>query len=348
MGRPPRAAHPLSLTAPRASQHSSPQKSCQVKPDVQVLVQGRGAPGYRALRSLIVGLLCVAAVALAAWLGPHTVHHPSMLSVASHPDLTVLAAADAAPSAVDVDVRARGVQVRAVARLREAAALAPEEAQPLAYQLWVHGQRTDVRAAGLETILDSGIDSFPEGFRRHFLAQIVPAVLPAARDWHVPPSITLAQAILESGWGRSRLSARHHNLFGVKAGSSDQKVRMASHEHRWGRLRASRETFRTYADKGESIAHHARLLGEDRRYAHARPVWTNGRAFLKAIAPRYASSPTYVEKVSEIVDCYGLDRWDALVAAAAARDAGIDPGPWLDRALERHGDAISDAEHYEK
>jgi hypothetical protein len=307
-------------------------------------VKGGEAPRRGGLRTALGALACLAAVALAAWFGPRSVHHPAVLEWTSHPELAALAAPAPTPHSADVQVRARGLQVQAVARLHALAALAPEEAQPLAYRLWVHGQRDDVRAAGLDVILDAGIASFPQGFRRRFLAQIVPAVLPAARDWHVPPSITLAQAILESGWGRSKLSARHHNLFGVKAGSSDKKVRMASREHKWGRLRASRETFRTYADKGESIAHHARLLGEDRRYAHARPLWTDAPAFLEAIAPRYASSPKYVAKVSEIVDCYELDRWDALVAAAAASDAGVDPGPWLEEATARHMDAISDAD----
>ncbi|MEC7948788.1 MAG: glucosaminidase domain-containing protein, partial [Myxococcota bacterium] len=288
-------------------------------------------------------LLCILCVAVAAWLGPRSVHVPEVQALFGTPALSMLAVPAPPPATRHIGHRVRGLQVRAVAELRARASVAPEDAQPLAYRLWVQGRREDVRSAGLDAILDAGIASFPDGFRRQFLAAIVPAVLPAARDWHVPPSVTLAQAILESGWGRSRLSARHHNLFGVKAGSSDKKVSMASREHKWGRLRASRETFRTYRDKGESIAHHARLLGEDRRYAHARPLWTDGPAFLAAIAPRYASSPRYVAKVSQIIDLYELDRWDALVAAAAAEDAGVDPGAWLQEANTRHLDALADS-----
>jgi hypothetical protein len=351
MGRPPRAAHELSPLAPRASQNPSIPRSCQVKADVRVFVQGAKAPESprrRAARTVLVGLLCAIAVAIAGWQGPRSVHTPAALALTAHPDLTAIAAEPATPPTADPAIRARGLQVRAVGDLRRLSSLAPEEAQPLAYRLWVQGQRDDVRTAGLGVILDAGIASFPAGFRRRFLADIVPAVLPAARDWHVPPSITLAQAILESGWGRSKLSARHHNLFGVKAGASDKRVRMASREHKWGRLRASRETFRTYQDKGESIAHHARLLGEDRRYAHARPLWTDGPAFLAAIAPRYASSPRYVAKVTQIVELYELDRWDALVAAAAAEDAGVDPQAWLDEATALHLDALTDAADTEK
>ena len=313
-----------------------------------MFVKGGAGARRRPLRTAIAALLCGLAVAVAAWLGPRTVHTPTLLGLTTHPTLAVLAAAPPAATTPDLTVRARGLQVRAVGALRALQAASPDDAQPLAFRLWVRGQREDVREAGLQVILDAGIATFPKGYRRRFLAEIVPAVLPAARDHHVPPSITLAQAILESGWGRSKLSARHHNLFGVKAGASDRRIRMASREHRRGRLRASRETFRTYDDKGESIAHHARLLGEDRRYAHARPLWTDGPAFLEAIAPRYASSPKYVAKVSEIVDHYELDRWDALVAAAAAEDAGVDSRAWLDEAMEPFTDAITDAADSEK
>ena len=281
--------------------------------------------------------------AVVVYLGPRTVGADWLRPAVDHPVWSDLLRETVRPSAALTLVRARGLQVQAVGTLPAMTEADQDLAQPLAYRLWVHGLRPDIREVGLAEILDVGIESFPEGYRRRFFAELVPAVLPAARQWHVPPSITLAQAILESGWGRSRLSARHHNLFGVKAGASERRVRMASREHRWGRLRPSRETFRTYTDKGESIAHHARLLGQDRRYAHARPVWSDGEAFLEAIAPRYASSPHYVAKVTEIVSYYELDRWDALVVAAAAEDAGIDAAPWMRAAVERFSDAVSDA-----
>jgi hypothetical protein len=296
----------------------------------------------------MIGLFAMLSVALAAVAGPHTVDSPLAVTLTTHPAVRALhgglprPAVPATPDALAVDARA--VQVRALGDARALAAVHPGEAQPLAYALWAKATRPDIREAALEIILDDAIASFPKGFRRRFLAEVMPAVLPAAREWHVPPSVTLAQAILESGWGRSGLAANHHNLFGVKAGASDQKVRMASREHLWGRLRPSRQTFRTYEDKGESITHHARLLGSDRRYAHARPHWAYWQTFLEEIAPRYASSPKYVEKVSEIVEHYELDRWDALVVAAAASDAGLDAEPWLAKATEGMGDALADAE----
>lgn len=296
----------------------------------------------------MIGLFALLSVAVAAVAGPHTVDSHLAMSLTTHPAVRALHGGMPRPAVPMTDaalaVDARALQVQALGQARALAAVDPAEAQPLAFTLWAKATRPDIRDAAEQMILDDAIASFPQGYRRRFLAEVMPAVLPAAREWHVPPSVTLAQAILESGWGRSKLSARHHNLFGVKAGSSDKKVRMASREHLWGKLRPSRQTFRTYEDKGESIAHHARLLGSDRRYAHARPHWTDWRAFLVEIAPRYASSPKYVGKVSEIVEHYELDRWDSLVVAAAASDAGLDAEPWLAAATAELGDVVADAE----
>ena len=45
----------------------------------------------------------------------------------------------------------------------------------------------------------------------------------------------------------------------------------------------------------------------------------------------------------KLIELYELDRWDALVAAAAAEDAGVDPGAWLREANARHLDALADS-----
>lgn len=216
---------------------------------------------------------------------------------------------------------ARGHHVQLLARADAALATGdPAIAEAHYTRLFVHSHDWQVRSRARDGLVAIASKQWPSGFRAHFLASLSPAVLTAARAHRVPPSVTLAQAILESGWGRSGLTRDYHNLFGVKAGRSSQRVRMASHEHSRGRLRPSRQTFRRYSSKAQSIWDHAELLGSDRRYAHARGKWTDWRAFLEAIAPRYASSPTYVAAVSQIVELYELDRWDALIVQAVAAD----------------------------
>ena len=230
-------------------------------------------------------------------------------------------AAGGPPSRAALQAQTRGHHIRLlIAADRSLARDDLQVANAQYTRLFVHSNDWRIRSRARDGLVEIATRQWPEGFRSHFLASLSPAVLTAARAHRVPPSVTLAQAILESGWGRSGLTRDYHNLFGVKAGRSSQRVRLASHEHMRGRLRPSHQTFRRYESKSQSIWDHAELLGSDRRYAHARGKWTDWRAFLEAIAPRYASSPTYVEAVSRIVELYELDRWDALIVQAVAAD----------------------------
>ena len=220
-----------------------------------------------------------------------------------------------------LEAQARGHHVALFLQADEALADGDmARAEALYTRLFVHSNSWRMRSQARDGLVQIAADQWPPGFRSTFLTSLSPAVLTAARAHRVPPSVTLAQAILESGWGRSGLTREYHNLFGVKAGRSTQKIRLASHEHMRGRLRPSRQTFRRYASKAQSVWDHAELLGSDRRYAHARGHWTDWRAFLEAIAPRYASSPTYVAAVSKIVELYDLDRWDNLIVQAVEAD----------------------------
>jgi len=193
-------------------------------------------------------------------------------------------------------------------------------ADSLAREYYVHDSSPNTRQEALMVIAEVARRGWPDDYRGTFLATLLPDVLDAARTFHIPPSVSLGQAILESGWGRSGLSSQHYNLFGVKAGSSKQRVEVPTREHSGTAMFMTRATFRTYKSIRESISHHSLVLGTDRRYAHARPLWTDWRAFLEAIAPRYASAPAYAARVTDLIQRYHLDRWDAMIVEAAGRD----------------------------
>jgi flagellum-specific peptidoglycan hydrolase FlgJ len=170
------------------------------------------------------------------------------------------------------------------------------------------------------------VKNWPADHRRVFLAELAPAALENALLHQVPPSVTMAQAALESGWGRSGLAQQHNNLFGVKAGSSSAAVALPTRETVGGTSRTQRERFRTYDSWSESLAHHGALLSGDERYAHARDDWHDWRTFLNHVAPVYATDPRYAHLVGSIVNRYGLDRWDDLVVEAAATSRLVEPG----------------------
>ena len=198
---------------------------------------------------------------------------------------------------------------------------APRRALAKVGRLWLSAPSAAVEDEAIAALVLVGGSDWDQGYRGRFLRAIAPGAIRHGRTWQVLPSVAMAQAILESGWGRSNLSATYHNLFGIKAGASDQAVRIPTREHEGGAMRRTRQRFRTFESWEDSLAYHARLLGSDRRYAEARSEWTDAAAFIKAIAPTYASNPAYARTITGIIHRYNLDRFDAIVVRGAELDA---------------------------
>lgn len=108
-----------------------------------------------------------------------------------------------------------------------------------------------------------------------FLKSAVPAAQASQRATGVPASITLAQAILESGWGQSKLARVAFNFFGVKATHLDNPetyVEMPTTEDSHGSVSHILAKFERYASPAESFAAHAALLANSQRYQPAMAV----------------------------------------------------------------------------
>ena len=74
------------------------------------------------------------------------------------------------------------------------------------------------------------------------------------------PSLTGAQAIIESGWGQSGLATQGHNLFGIKGSYNEQSVTMPTYEYYGGRYVRINDAFRAYPSNYESIVDHGRFF----------------------------------------------------------------------------------------
>lgn len=81
----------------------------------------------------------------------------------------------------------------------------------------------------------------------------------------VLPSITISQAILESGWGKSELSTKAKNLFGIKADASwkGQKIKMNTSEYYNKKIA---DDFRVYNSNEESLKDYGEFLKNNKRY----------------------------------------------------------------------------------
>ena len=150
------------------------------------------------------------------------------------------------------------------------------------------------------------------GSRVAFLESILPAATKAAQALGVSPRSILAQAALETGWGRSMpLDAQGRpslNLFGIKATPSWRGATAASEtiEFLGGQATRQVERFRAYDSFEASFADHARLLSSSSRYAGALNSGDDTHTYAKALQTGgYATDPHYARKlvaVAESVD----------------------------------------------
>lgn len=147
-----------------------------------------------------------------------------------------------------------------------------------------------------------------------FITAVGTAAQSSQRTTGVPASVTVAQAILESDWGRSRLARMGNNLFGIKAqggAGPAGTLTLAAWEVINGQDVLVEAVFRAYNTLEESIDDHGRFFTRNRRYADALAVANDPRAFARAIQDDgYATDPSYASKLIRLMDRYDLYRFD--------------------------------------
>ena len=154
----------------------------------------------------------------------------------------------------------------------------------------------------------------PLTFEEQFIAQAVEAAQASQRETGVPASVTIAQAILESDWGRSALSVQAKNYFGIKAtakGGSAGVVWMSTWEVINGQNVTVRAPFRAYKSMADSFTDHGRFFTENDRYASAMRVVGDAIAFAREIhRAGYATDPAYSDKLIGLINKFGLLQYD--------------------------------------
>lgn len=148
----------------------------------------------------------------------------------------------------------------------------------------------------------------PERFTspQEFIRTLWPDAQQAAAKTGIDPKLLLAQAALETGWGKKILhhpdGRSSHNLFNIKTGQtwSGESVQVETLEYQDGVAVRKRAAFRAYADYRQSFEDYLRLLHSP-RYAEALSSAHDPKRFLNALAKAgYATDPNYAVKVLAI------------------------------------------------
>jgi len=137
-----------------------------------------------------------------------------------------------------------------------------------------------------------------------FVRTMWPHAQRASAQLGVDPHALVAQAALETGWGRAVPSqaggASSFNLFGIKAGSSwsGATASVPTLEFDEGVAVRKVERFRAYDSPADSFDDYARLISGTSRYENARGAGGDVATFASALqAGGYATDPNYAQKV---------------------------------------------------
>ena len=122
----------------------------------------------------------------------------------------------------------------------------------------------------------------------------------------------IAQAIIESGWGKSGLASKYHNYFGLKCGSSWKggSVNMTTkEEYKVGTVTNIRDNFRVFDDFDDGIRGYFEFINTS-RYANLKGVKNPEEYVRRLKADGYATSSKYVDNIMRVIRDNKLTRFD--------------------------------------
>ena len=173
--------------------------------------------------------------------------------------------------------------------------------------------------------------------QENFLNKIVKAVTKYAPKYDIKVySPIIAQAILESGWGKSKL-AEHNNFFGLKAGRSfkGETITLDTKEETKSGMVAVSAAFRKYKTLDAGVKGYFEFINIP-RYENLKNV-TDPETYLNNIKKDgYATSSTYVNSLMGLISSYNLTQYDPVKKTAEAK-----PKTKFDKSIEMCFDMIA-------
>lgn len=214
---------------------------------------------------------------------------------------------------INVPATAPSSVAAAVASNAAAGGQAPAQDATGAYGDWTNTYATAPKAnsdaTGTRTLAQVPLAPGKAAFANHddFIATMLPMAQEAAARIGVDPKVLVAQAALETGWGKSVLrqgdGGSSHNLFNIKAGSSwkGDTTRAVTAEYEGGQVVKETAQFRSYDSFADSFHDLVNLLQNNDRYQDVVKSADNPEQFVKELQKAgYATDPHYASKIASI------------------------------------------------
>ena len=175
--------------------------------------------------------------------------------------------------------------------------------------------------------------------QQFFLKRIIPLAISDMKRTKVLASLTIAQAILESGWGKSALATKGNNLFGIKGAGGKYKT----FEYINGKRVDIVDSFKVYPDWETSVTDHSGLFLRLSRYQNLIGERDYKKACRKVYEDGYATAPNYTEALIKIIEQYKLYEHDyencivQYVVVAESKPLTMQSSDNLIRTLKKYG-----------
>ena len=154
-----------------------------------------------------------------------------------------------------------------------------------------------------------------DGSPERFVQQLYPHAEKAAEAIGVNPEVLLAQAALETGWGKKLIQKQDgessFNLFNIKAGKAwgGDFVTVPTLEYRDGIAVKEHAAFRSYSSPEESFSDYVNLISENPRYERAIQNAEDPKRYVRELKRAgYATDPEYAEKIIEIMNSESMKK----------------------------------------
>lgn len=150
--------------------------------------------------------------------------------------------------------------------------------------------------------------------RQQFIGKLAPLAIEDMRRTGVPASLTIAQAILESGDGNSTLAQQANNLFGMKGKGPAGSIRLPTKEYKNGEWITIHTDFRKYNNWAESVTDHSNLFLNGvswNKELYRGVIGVDGVTAAREVAKAgYATDPNYAQKLINLITEHQLIKYD--------------------------------------
>jgi hypothetical protein len=149
--------------------------------------------------------------------------------------------------------------------------------------------------------------------QKNFIEKIAETAVPNSKSTKILASLSIAQAILESAWGKSGSAIKFNALYGIKAGSSwnGKSYNSKTQECYDGKtLSTITDAFRAYDNWEQSIIDYFNLLSGSQRYKNLIGEKDYKTACQKIREDGYATAPSYTTSLIKLIETYGLTKFD--------------------------------------